>query len=166
MDIIAQLTSELHRLQGLSSATPVSVTFSESSARSLELMFHAVDRLGCSLNQIRLTAPQLAQKSLDELRQWADELCRKVTYLSEQLGPLEVDAVDRQVLIRSTPPDRSATETRYYEIQLQTLGGGQFCLKRYAAEKNPPQRSQVEFVLTHEILKKLVQDLWDLTGVT
>ncbi|MEX0729019.1 MAG: hypothetical protein WEB58_18255 [Planctomycetaceae bacterium] len=164
MDIIVQLTSELTRLQGLSSANPVPVTFAEPQGRTLELMFHAVDRIGCSLNQIRLTAPQLAGKDIDELREWAEALCRKITYLTEQLGPLEVDALDRKVLIRSTPPDRSGDETRFYEILLQTLGGGQFSLKRYATEKNPPSRDQVEIALTHETLKKLVQDLWDLAA--
>lgn len=102
----------------------------------------------------------LGTATLDTLKKWANRLCQRVTYLLENLGPLEFDAHENQVLIRSTPPDNSAAgTTKYYEVMLSSHGAGRFSLRRFRNDSAGSGRVPVPLQLTHEQLSKLVNDL-------
>lgn len=161
MSIITRLGSELTRHIGYSSSSPHTVLLAAPHNVTIEIDLTAVDSMSCSSREIRLSVPSLADAEFDKLKQWGNELCRRLTYLLENIGPLEFDEDAGQVLIRSTPPDKRGNTTQFYEVILQSHSNGNFSLRRYRTEKNQSGREQVDVVTTHEVLKKLVADLVD-----
>lgn len=159
--ITTDLETELQKQIGLSSAVPVTISVTEPNIANLEIDFVAIDSMSCSFVELRLTVPSLVNSAIDELRKWGEGLCKRVTYLLENIGPLEVDPDAGELLIRSTPPQTSPSGTKFYEIILQSHSNGSFTLKRYESEKGVPGRTPVNIQITHEVLLKLVEDLLD-----
>lgn len=160
MSVRPQLERELNRLRGLNVVTPVTVTVHDAGV-TLQVAFVTVDTLGCSYEQIHLDVPALSGAAFDLLKKWAEQLSRRISYLLEQLAPLEFDETAGEVLIRSTPPSQLPDGTQYYEILLQSHSGGRFVLRRYESVKGQPGRRQVPITTTHEVLLKLADDLVD-----
>lgn len=159
MSLSQDLQQELTLLIGTSS--PTTVTVSDASGLSLQVDFTAVDSMSCSFEEIRLFVPQLQNAAFDALKKWAAELSKRITYLLENIGPLEFDPDAGEVLIRSTPPSQLANGTQYFEIILSSQSSGTFSLKRYRSVKGQPGRDPVEITVTHEVLLKLTDDLID-----
>lgn len=157
MTIQTQLTNELMRLAG--SSAPQTVRLSGPDGVEVAIEFQAVDSMSCSLRELRLAVPALANADFGTLKAWGEELCRRINYLLEHIGPLELDPAAGYVLIRSTPPDRQSGATKFYEIMLQAHSGGHFSLRRYRTDKGTPGRQPVDIQCTHEVLHKLVNDL-------
>lgn len=161
MDLKALLTQELQRLTGFASPSARRIELVDPAAQRLTLDLLAVDSLSCSLEALLLQIPRLAGREATVIQDWADRLARRVTYLLEHVGPIETDTTTGTVLVRSNPPDRSASATRYYEMLLSAQANGTFALKRYQAESGQPGRQLVEMHLTREVLTRLVGDLID-----
>lgn len=159
MSLIQKLGSELTRQIGYSSSTPHTVLLSGPDGVQLEIDLIAVDSMSCSSTEIRLSVPSLVGADFSKLQKWGEEFCKRVTYLLENIGPLELDPDAGEVLIRSTPPDKQAGQTQFYEVILASQSDGNFTLRRYRSDKGQPGRHPVEIVTTHEVLKKLVRDL-------
>ncbi|MEO2036713.1 MAG: hypothetical protein ABGZ35_31950 [Planctomycetaceae bacterium] len=157
--IVTQLAGELARLEG--TVTPTTVALADPDIADLAIDFTAVDSLSCSLTELRLNLPELRNVPIDELERWGRELCDHVSYLLEDIGPLEVDAAGHQVLIRSTPPDERPAGVKFYEIILTSHSSGNCTLRRYESEQGTIGRVPVDIQLTHEVLLKLVGDLLD-----
>lgn len=161
MNLTTQLTDELKQLTGFSSSTPRRVEMTDPDGLVLGIEFVAVDVLSCALESLTLRVPKLVGNETGVLRKWADALSKRVTYLLENLGPIEIDENSTQILIRSTPPDRSQAGTRFYEVLLSAQSNGTFFLRRYRSEGGQSGRESVDIHLTHETLCKLVTDLVD-----
>jgi hypothetical protein len=157
MTLRQQLSQELSRLVG--APAPGTVTVSDASGVRMQVDFTAVDSMSCSFSQIELFVPTLQNAQFDALRNWADSLSQRLTYLLENIGPLEYDPAAGQVLIRSAPPDKLPDGTQYYEIVLSSHTGGNFSLRRYRSTKGQPGRTAVDITVTHEVLLKLADDL-------
>lgn len=121
-----------------------------------ELDLVAVEQLGCAFRELRLALPALSADPCEKLHAWAAELSRRVTYLLEKVGPLELDPAEQELLVRSTPPDRQPDRIQYYEIRLHP---GALHLRRYRATPHQPGREPIDVQLTFEVLQKLVDDL-------
>ena len=117
----------------------------------------AVETLGVSLVALRLDVPPLAGAGQATLETWGRDLCARVTYLLEGLGPLEFDPRGQELLIRSVPPSRDASATSYFEVMLSATGGGTFTLARYKAEPGKG-RTREDTPLTREVLSRLARD--------
>ena len=152
-----QITQSLAGLKGLASDVPKTVGWSAGGGPTVEVDFTAVDSLGCAFRELRLSAEELKDVPFDRLRAWADEFCRKVTYLLEHIGPLEVDAEAQTVLIRSTPPTRQPGQSAFYEMLVQAPG--RLSLRRYTRAAHHPDRQSCDMQSTHEVLVKLVGDI-------
>lgn len=160
MSLSLDLAAAVNPLVGRTFVPARTVTVSDGNGVTLGVDLLSVESLGVSCEELRLDIPSLGASTLDTLKKWANELCRRVTYLLENLGPLEFDAQGNQVLIRSTPPDQSAAgSTKYYEVMLSSLGSGRFSLRRYRNDQTGNGRLPVPLQLTHEQLSKLVNDL-------
>lgn len=161
MSLSLDLAAALAPLVGQTFVPAKTVAVSDGQGVSVAVDLLSVEMLGVSCEELRLEVPALAAASLDVLKKWAGGLCQRITYLLENLGPLEFDAQANQVLIRSTPPDGATTpgQTKYYEVLLSSLGGGRFSLRRYQADRGVPGRTAVPLHVTHEQLAKLVNDL-------
>ena len=160
MSLSLDLASALVPLVGQTFVPAKTVTVSDGNGMTLSADLLSVESLGVSCEELRLDVPSLGSSTLDVLKKWGDGLCKRITYLLENLGPLEYDAQGNQVLIRSTPPDKVAPgTTKYYEIQLSSHGAGRFSLRRYRNDASNPGRVPVPIQVTHEQLAKLVNDL-------
>jgi len=159
MSLASELSRELQDLAAVS--PPDTSTISVATADGIELSVDVtgVDAMSCSFRELRLLVPALAATGADVLRGWAEEVCRRVTYLLENIGPLEVDEQNQSVLIRSTPPDRREEETLFYEVVLQSRSGGRFSLSRFRSKRDGSAREQVDVQITQETLAKLINDL-------
>src|SRR5262245_48741017 len=151
------LTQELQRLIGIPGGGSVSV--SGPAGLRLQIEFTAVDSMSCCFSELQLFVPALQNAAFDVLRNWADDLSRRITYLLEQIGPLEYDPAAGQVLIRSVRPDSLPDGSQYYEVVLSSHSGGNFSLRRYRSTKGQPGRAPVDITVKHEVLLKLVDDL-------
>ena len=161
MNLTTQLTDELKQLAGFSSSTPRRIEITDSDALVLGIDVVAVDALSCAFESLTLHVPTLVGNETAVLQVWADALSQRLTYLLENIGPIEIDRGSSQVLIRSTPPDRSEAGTQFYEVLLSAQTNGTFLLRRYRTESGQPGRESVDIHLTHETLHKLVGDLVD-----
>ncbi len=159
------LSDELKQLAGFQSDQPRTVALSTDGGIEIFVDFTAVDSMSCSVREIRLDVPSIDSQDFDTLKAWAERLSDRITYLMENIGPLEFDPDGKKVLIRSTPPDKSDDETRFYEVLLQTNPSGSFSLRRFKSSNGQPGRQPVDIQVTHEVLSKLVSDLVDTAPV-
>ncbi|MCA9074673.1 MAG: hypothetical protein KDA93_06550 [Planctomycetaceae bacterium] len=157
MSLSKDLQLELSKLIG--NQSPSSVSVSDTSGLTMRIDFTAVESMSCSLTEIQLFVPALQNAAFDALRKWAEQLSQRITYLLENIGPLELDPDAGEVLIRSTPPSQLPDGTQYFEIILSSKSAGTFSLKRYRSIKGQSGRDPVEITVTHEVLIKLTDDL-------
>ncbi len=158
MSFRTDLTLALASLKGLSSQSPSPMTVHNAAGLTLTIDFTVVDSLSCAFRELTLGVPGLQTSAFSVLETWAKNLSQRITYLLEQIGPLEIDPTAGEVLIRSTPPDQLPDGTQYYEMMLSQRAGA-FVLKRFRSIKGTPGRTQVDLQVTHEVLYKLVDDL-------
>jgi hypothetical protein len=159
MSLVPQLSQELTNLVGFNSSSPRTVVLPANNGVEMAIDFTVVDTLSCAFRELRLDVPRLAGASFALLKQWADEISRRITYLLENIGPLEFDPTTQQVLIRSKSPDVRTGGAKYYEVLLQCQSAGKFCLRRYHSDPARAGRDQVDLAMTHETLLKLADDL-------
>jgi len=107
MSLVPQLSQELTNLVGFNSSSPRTVVLPANNGVEMAIDFTVVDTLSCAFRELRLDVPRLAGASFALLKQWADEISRRITYLLENIGPLEFDPTTQQVLI---PPGSSACD--------------------------------------------------------
>lgn len=160
MSLSLDLAAALTPLIGQTFVPAQTVAVADGGGVTLSVDLLSVEALGVSCEELRLEIPALGAATLDVLKKWGDGLCKRVTYLLENLGPLEYDASSNEVLIRSTPPDQTAPgTTKYYEVLLSSHGAGRFSLRRFRNDAANPGRIAVPIQVTHEQLAKLVNDL-------
>ena len=159
MSLSDSLSQELTRLVGLNTTQPMTVTLPPTNGLDMSVDLTVVDSLSCAFRELRIDVPHLSGASFVTLKQWAEDLSKRITYLLENLGPLEFDPTTQQVLIRSKSPDLRTGGARYYEILLQCQSAGRFFLRRFYSDPAQAGRDQVDLQMTHETLLKLVDDL-------
>lgn len=154
-----ELVTEIRKLAGHGGPGLNTVRVSGPDAVELAVDVTAADSMSCSYRELRMQVPALNGADATVLKKWAENLCSRVTYLLEQLGPLEIDSQGRQVLIRSKSPDKRDSSTTFYEVLLQSQGAGLFTLRRYRRDAQTAAREHVDLRTTHEVLEKLADDL-------
>jgi hypothetical protein len=152
-----QIRQSLSNLKGMAFGAPKTVAWSAGVGPVVEVDFTAVDSLGCAFRELRVTADEFRDGPFDQLKAWAENLCSKVTYLLEHIGPLEADAEDQTVLVRSTPPTRQPDQTMFYEMLVKAPGV--LTLRRYARPADNSERTACDIQITREVLVKLVDDI-------
>ena len=155
MTLTQQLDGELNRLTGRHGTA----VLNGDRGTTFTLDLTGVERLGLTLAELRVDVPHLAGADPAKLEAWGADLCARVTYLLEGIGPLECDPQNGTVLIRSVPPSRDAGATTFYEMLLSASGGGHFALGRYRSEQGVAGRHPEEMTLTRETLHRLVRDV-------
>lgn len=158
MALSSKIAKSLTSLHGYSSDQPTCAIWTSQDVR-VEVDFTVVDRLSCSIRELRLQADRLKSVAFDKIQEWADEICRRVSYLLENIGPLERDEKQKKVLVRSTPPGKQDGDTVFYEAILHAPSG--VTLQRFRSQAGQAGREQIDMHCTHEVLIKLVQDLVD-----
>lgn len=157
MMLSPQITATLAALKGFSGPGVQTASWDDGQGVEVSVDFTTVDTLSCALNDLRINKSSLRGATDAELQAWAGEVVRRVTYLLEPLAVLEYDAASQSVLVRSQPPTQTPDAIMYYEAVVGAPG--HLSLKRYSAPKSDPGRQTVDLQMTHEVLRRLVEDL-------
>lgn len=153
MSLATQTKLSLANLASFASGSQ-SVSASEGGSR-LEADLVALDALALAFDHVTVTRDTLAAAPIDQLKKLADGLSKRLTYLLEPISPVEVDADQCIVQMRSNPPQRDDNGTRYYELLVRR--GGILSLRRF--EKQPGNvRQGVPAQVTREVFLRLVDD--------
>ncbi len=78
-----------------------------------------------------------------------------MTYLLEPISPIELDSQGCVVQMRSTPPQKDADRTSYYELLVSR--SGELSLVRYTRLAGQP-REIIPAQVTREVLLRLAGD--------
>jgi hypothetical protein len=111
--------------------------------------------LALSFNSLRVASNTLASADAKQLEQIGGDLAARLTYLMEPISPIEIDADQCVVQLRSNPPQRDDDGRSYYELLVRR--GGEISLARYRKE-NGSARQSVAATVTREVLLRLVGD--------
>ena len=152
-----QLIQSLAGLKGFASDVPTTVGWSSEGGATVEVNFTAIESLGCAFRELRAVAGALRERPFESLKTWAEQICRKVNYLLEQIGPLELDPESQQVLVRSSVPAKSGEQISYYELRI--AAPGTLCLRRYTRPEHDSLPQLCDIQVTQEVLLKLVEDI-------
>ncbi len=121
----------------------------------VELGVARADALAIAFDWLRLETDRLAGASIERVRETAERLTERVTYLLEPLTPIEIDQDLAVVQMRSTTPQQDNESTAYYELLVKT--GGSLSLRRYRKPRGA-MREPIEATVTREVLGRLVDD--------
>lgn len=129
----------------------------EATGAAVHLHVDRQDTLGCQLWEASVTRGPAAMQAEGNVTSWAKRIASRVTGLMEPLQLLEVDEAHGMALLRSNKPAARDADRFYYEVVLTKAGNA--TVRRYRGSKQPVQRQQVSFTLTHEAVAKLAADL-------
>ena len=152
MSMKPQAAAALGRLAGAALPQTISV---QDGPRRLTCEVTALDSLGCSFASLVLATDRLASATAEQLRRIADDLSRRVNYLLEPIAPVEIDAEQCVVQMRSSPPQKNEGQSTYYELLVRR--GGELSLRRYT-KQGAGQRTVVPATVTCEVLLRLIAD--------
>ena len=124
-------------------------------SQELSCQLTALDSMACAFTRLALKADSLSAMSTDRLKQTAEALSAKLTYLLEPISPIEIDSQGCVVQLRSHPPQKEADQTSYYELLLARSGELSLC--RYARSAGET-RHVIPAEVTREVLVRLAGD--------
>jgi hypothetical protein len=127
----------------------------DAAAGRLECRLVALDTMACAFTRLSLAAPALSGLSTDGLKQTAERLSARLTYLLEPISPIELDSHGYVVQMRSTPPHKDSDRTSYYELLVSRIG--ELSLVRYTRVGSEP-REVIPAHVTREVLSRLASD--------
>jgi hypothetical protein len=151
MNLQTKLQQELSTL-GSGGAAVLAV---EEAPRRITCDIAERNPLAMSFNELRLTTSELAAADATTLERIGKLLSERLTYLMEPIAPIEIDAAECVVQLRSNPPQRDDDGRSYYELIVRR--GGEIALARYRKE-NGGARRPVAATVTREVLLRLVGD--------
>jgi hypothetical protein len=128
----------------------------EVQPRTLSCDIAERNALAVSFNKLRLATAELASAEAAKLERIGKVLAAKLTYLMEPISPIEIDAAECVVQLRSAPPQRDDDGRSYYELIVRR--GGEIVLSRYRKE-NGDARRPIAATVTREVLLRLIGDL-------
>jgi hypothetical protein len=127
----------------------------QEAGQQLHCELTAHDSLACAFQRFELESAPLATATIERLKQVAETLSRRLTYLLEPISPVEVDSGQCVVQLRSTPPQRNENGASYYELLVQR--GGRLSLGRWLKEPGIARRA-LPAQVTREVFLRLVAD--------
>jgi hypothetical protein len=122
---------------------------------TVTLLADKSDTLSCALTELTLDRAAPIQEELDA---WAKHIAATATGLMEPLRVIEIDHPLGKALLRSEAPSLTGGKSFYYELVLERTTRSRATLLRYAA-KDGEKRAAVPFILTHDAVVKLVNDI-------
>jgi len=155
MTLQSQINAELNRLASGGAAKADRCLSLSVEGGQLECKLVAVENLACAYEWIALRTNRLADASVTQLRQAADALSSRLSYLFETISPIEMDRESHIVQLRSQPPTYDEQGTCYYELLVRR---GEIRLCRYGKSRGEARRS-IPATVTREVLLRTATDL-------
>lgn len=153
MSLVEEAKKQLAGM-GSFAGTPHSLVASDEGER-LECELITLDRVGCEFTRFAVWADALSAATMDQLKRVSEALAARLTYLLEPIKPIEQDADQYVIQMRSVPPQREADVTSYYEVLVRR--GGELSLCRW--QKSPGDvRQPLPAQVTREVFLRMVGD--------
>ena len=95
----------------------------EDGTTSLDLALQSQGPVGLAFESLTFQDKQLAGRSADDLKKWAERLASRVTYLMEPLILLELDATAGEAELRSQSPTARGELRSFYQARLNGREG-------------------------------------------
>jgi hypothetical protein len=133
----------------------------ESGGIRLAVEYHEVDKIGLRLRSLRAErAGPFVDAAFDavRLRRQAEDLARRISYLTEQIQLVELDTQNGRAQLRSAPPRRENGRLIFYEILFEQNHHLSFHRYEHVDKARSSRRAAVAFELTHGIFRRLVDD--------
>lgn len=127
----------------------------DAGGRRLQAEIVAIDTLACAFSYLGVELDSLAAAPVTTLKQVAEQLSRRLTYLLEPITAVEIDADQCAIQLRSNPPQKDDNGASYYELLVKK--GGLVSLSRYKKEPREARRL-VPAQVTREVFLRLVDD--------
>ncbi len=153
MSLLDQARTALSQL-ALGAAFPQALA-AEHDGQRLTCELTALESLGCAFLHLTVHSDTLADAAPKRLKDLGELLSKRLSYLLEPISPIEVDAEQCIVQLRSTPPQQGEGQSSYYELLVRK--GGEISLQRYAKLKGQP-RQNTPAQATREVLLRLIGD--------
>lgn len=120
-----------------------------------------VDTVGAAFTRFDYQSTNLANATIDNLKDLSTKLQQRLTYLLEPISLLETDSESVSVQMRSNPPQVGDDGRSYYELLLRR--GGEVTLRRYHKAPGQP-RQVIPANVTREVLARLGEDFVAVVG--
>ena len=129
---------------------------STTDAVTVACEFTSIERLGCSFNELNCRINSGKELSEEQIERISDELCKTLSYLEEPIRRIEFDRSERFAMMRSDPPERDESATRYYELNVTS---NLIQLSRFEKATEKRHRQKIACVVTQHIMSRLVGDM-------
>lgn len=134
----------------------------EANEPSAAITLEAYDRYSVTLRQLEVSYdnwPTDPGKDEAYLRQCAEWVAHRLTYLEEALVLLELDAGEKLAQLRSNPPQQEDQTLTYWEVLLWAEPHPRAKLSRYHWTPGSPEREPVAYPATFATLGRIANDL-------
>ena len=153
MSTKSQVHTELNRLASLGTIGPSTLRLDLGDG-TLEAALTQIDQLACAFEHYSYKVDKLAGATVDQLKDIANTLSKRLSYLLESISPIEVDNEACVVQMRSNPPQKDDDGTRYYEL---VVARGELTLCRFSRASGQV-RTIVAANVTREVFERLAED--------
>jgi hypothetical protein len=133
----------------------------EHEGQRLTCELVALESLACAFTHVSVSSDTLADAAPKRLKDLGELLSKRLSYLLEPISPIEVDAQQCIVQLRSNPPQQGDGQSSYYELLVKK--GGEISLRRYTKLKGQPRQVSPAQV-TREVLLRLIGDFSAVLG--
>ena len=130
----------------------------EDGTTSLDLVLHSQGPVGLAFDTLTFRDTQLAGRSIDDLKHWAERLAARVTYLMEPLVLVELDTTAGEAELRSQVPTARGDLRSFYEARLNSREGT-LKLSRVVFDEATRRRRPAGCLVTIEVLERLTDDI-------
>ena len=122
-----------------------------------DLLFEEVvsDRLSSKIRSIK--GKISSSDTFEDLVTKGENICNNITYLNEKLRLLEKNDLGKSIMLRSIEPDKNQGNIEYFEMILQQ--SGDISIDRYSYAKQSQERNKSDFILSHDLMERLVKDI-------
>jgi hypothetical protein len=149
-------TQTQHALEQLDSQAAIPHRLQcQSGGERLQAEIIALDTLACAFNYLGVEVDSLASAPVTTLKQVAERLSKRLTYLLEPITAVEIDSDGCAIQLRSNPPQKDDNGASYYELLVKK--GGLISLSRYKKEPREVRRL-IPAHVTREVFLRLVDD--------
>ncbi len=99
----------------------------DESGQRLVCELTGLDAFGCVFVRFELHSDALSNATMERVREISKSLSARLTYLLEPIAPIESDAEQCIIQMRSNPPQRDEQGTSYYELLVRRGGALSLC---------------------------------------
>ncbi len=116
--------------------------------------------LGSELLAIKLVDKNLQNliDAKDKLEEFSNQLCDRITYLTESFRLIEIDSKNHKAQIRSYPPYVKQNEKLFFEIVIDASECS-LLLSRKVYDNFNRSTKPVSFILNDDVLERIIADL-------